>query len=205
MSRIFDTHAHYDDSRFDFDRDELLSTLPARGVEGVVTCGVDVVSSEKSLALAEKYAYTCLFSSMVVMVFAGAILFFFAGPLVNIFTPDQQVIALASQCLCIVAFLEPPQSGAQVLAGALRGAGDTLWPLIITIAGMWGIRAIGAVICIRFLGMGLPAACTCMLIESFVRLLLFWLRFRTGKWKHAIQKIQTSDSHTENKPVAENG
>ena len=57
MSRIFDTHAHYDDSRFDFDRDELLSTLPARGVEGVVTCGVDVVSSEKSLALAEKYAY----------------------------------------------------------------------------------------------------------------------------------------------------
>ncbi len=58
MSRIFDTHAHYDDSRFDFDRDELLSvSLPARGVEGVVTCGVDIASSEKSIALAEKYPY----------------------------------------------------------------------------------------------------------------------------------------------------
>ena len=32
MSRIFDTHAHYDDSRFDFDRDDLFSSLLARGV-----------------------------------------------------------------------------------------------------------------------------------------------------------------------------
>ena len=184
---------------------ESIAYMPGFAFATAVTTLVGQALGAEKPKLAEKYAYTCLFSSMVVMVFAGAILFFFAGPLVNIFTPDQQVIALASQCLCIVAFLEPPQSGAQVLAGALRGAGDTLWPLIITIAGMWGIRAIGAVICIRFLGMGLPAACTCMLIESFLRLLLFWLRFRTGKWKHAIQKIQTSDSRTENKPVAENG
>jgi Na+-driven multidrug efflux pump len=33
-----------------------------------------------------------------------------------------------------------------------------------------------------------------MLIESFVRLLLFWLRFRTGKWKHAIKKIESSET-----------
>lgn len=29
---IFDTHAHYDDSRFDADRDALLSALPDAGV-----------------------------------------------------------------------------------------------------------------------------------------------------------------------------
>lgn len=57
MSRIFDTHAHYEDSRFDFDRDELLGGLPARGIEGVVTCGTDVATSQKALALAEKYPY----------------------------------------------------------------------------------------------------------------------------------------------------
>lgn len=57
MSRIFDTHAHYDDSRFDFDRDQLLSSLPSHGIEGVITCGVDVKSSEKALALAEKYSF----------------------------------------------------------------------------------------------------------------------------------------------------
>lgn len=57
MSRIFDTHAHYDDSRFDVDRDELLSSLPDHGIEGVITCGVDVKSSERALKLAEQYPY----------------------------------------------------------------------------------------------------------------------------------------------------
>ncbi|MFR8001728.1 MAG: MATE family efflux transporter [Hydrogeniiclostridium sp.] len=182
---------------------ESIAYMPGFAFATAVTTLVGQALGAGKPKLAEKYAYTCLLSSILVMVVAGAGLFFFAGPLVSIFTPDQQVIALASQCLCIVAFLEPPQSGAQVLAGALRGAGDTVWPMIITIAGMWGIRAIGAVICIRFLGMGLPAACTCMLIESFVRLVLFWLRFRTGKWKHAIQRIETSDTKEEETPWAE--
>ena len=57
MSRIFDTHAHYEDSRFDFDRDALLKGLPLRGVEGVITCGIDIKTSEKALALAETYPY----------------------------------------------------------------------------------------------------------------------------------------------------
>ena len=185
---------------------ESIAFMPGFAFSTAVTTLVGQALGAGKPKLAEKYTYTCLISSMVVMVLAGGVLFFFAEPLVRIFTPDQQVIALAAQCLCIVAFLEPPQSGAQVLAGALRGAGDTLWPLIITLAGMWGIRAIGALICIRVLGMGLPAACVCMLIESFVRLVLFWLRFRTGKWKHAIQRIETSDSkepEQEKEPVAQ--
>ncbi len=54
---IFDTHAHYDDERFDDCRDELLSReLSQNGVCGVVTCGCDVASSKTALALAEKYA-----------------------------------------------------------------------------------------------------------------------------------------------------
>ena len=52
-----DSHAHYDDSRFDPDRDELLSALPASGVGAVINCGCDVTSSLKSLALAKKYPH----------------------------------------------------------------------------------------------------------------------------------------------------
>lgn len=55
---IFDTHAHYDDSAFDSDRDGLLgSVLPAAGVCGIVTAGTDVRSSRDSAALAAKYGY----------------------------------------------------------------------------------------------------------------------------------------------------
>ena len=57
MPLIFDTHAHYDDDRFDADRDELLSSLPERGVGLVVIPGCDLDSSRAAVALAEKYPH----------------------------------------------------------------------------------------------------------------------------------------------------
>ena len=56
-SNIFDTHAHYDDSRFDEDRDELLSSLSEKGVSHIINCGCDFKSSLTTLALAEKYDF----------------------------------------------------------------------------------------------------------------------------------------------------
>ena len=54
---IFDSHAHYDDSKFDGERDYLLSQLPLHGVCGVVNCGCDTKSSRSALKLAEEYEY----------------------------------------------------------------------------------------------------------------------------------------------------
>ena len=42
---LFDTHAHYDSSRFDADRDTVLTALPGAGVELVVNPGCDIPSS----------------------------------------------------------------------------------------------------------------------------------------------------------------
>ena len=52
---IFDTHAHYDDSRFDGDRDAVLAALPEAGVELVLDPGCDLPSSRAAAALAERY------------------------------------------------------------------------------------------------------------------------------------------------------
>ena len=54
---IFDSHAHYDDRAFDGDREAVLSTLPGAGVCGVINCGVDILSSQKALALAAQYPF----------------------------------------------------------------------------------------------------------------------------------------------------
>ena len=54
---IFDSHAHYDDAKFDGICDELLESLPRHGVCGVINCGCDTVSSKRALAFAEKYPY----------------------------------------------------------------------------------------------------------------------------------------------------
>ena len=54
---IFDSHAHYDDRAFDGDREAVLSALPGAGVCGVINCGVDILSSQKALALAAQYPF----------------------------------------------------------------------------------------------------------------------------------------------------
>ncbi len=54
---IFDTHAHYDDARFDEDRDAVLGALPGHGVSLVMdpACSLDSIGA--SIALAEKYDF----------------------------------------------------------------------------------------------------------------------------------------------------
>ena len=51
---IFDTHAHYDDERFDEIRDALFYEMHQNGVCGIVTCGCDEASSKKALKMAEQ-------------------------------------------------------------------------------------------------------------------------------------------------------
>lgn len=55
--RIFDTHAHYDDARFDGDREQVLAALPAAGVERVINPGCDLASSRKAVEYAERYGH----------------------------------------------------------------------------------------------------------------------------------------------------
>ncbi len=55
--KLFDSHAHYDDSAFDADRETLLKALPGQGVAGVVNMGCDLDSSRFAVRLAEQYPY----------------------------------------------------------------------------------------------------------------------------------------------------
>lgn len=57
IDNIFDSHAHYDDEQFDGDRDELLQSLPSKGVCAVINCASDIKSSATSAELSEKYPF----------------------------------------------------------------------------------------------------------------------------------------------------
>lgn len=54
---LFDVHAHYDDGRFDEDRDIILSSMHENNVGHIINIGCDIPSSEASIALAEKYPF----------------------------------------------------------------------------------------------------------------------------------------------------
>ena len=53
----FDTHAHYDNGRFDEDRDELLGSMPGAGISLILNVAYNMESTESSLELAEKYPF----------------------------------------------------------------------------------------------------------------------------------------------------
>lgn len=57
MTPIFDTHVHYDDEAFDEDREELLQSMPAKGIGRVVDIGATLSSCEKVIGLMEQYDY----------------------------------------------------------------------------------------------------------------------------------------------------
>lgn len=57
INNIFDSHAHYDDEQFDCDRDELIASLPSKGVCAVINCASDLKSSATSAELSEKYPF----------------------------------------------------------------------------------------------------------------------------------------------------
>ena len=54
---IFDTHAHYDSGAFNADREELLASMPSKGVGLILDTGCEERSSRAALALAEKYSF----------------------------------------------------------------------------------------------------------------------------------------------------
>ena len=54
MNGIFDSHAHYDDERFDADRDALLERIHREGVEYIMTIGADLPTSCAACMLAEQ-------------------------------------------------------------------------------------------------------------------------------------------------------
>lgn len=54
---LFDTHAHYDDPRFDGIRDDLLATMPGKGVKYITNIGTDLATSRATLELTRKYPF----------------------------------------------------------------------------------------------------------------------------------------------------
>lgn len=54
---LFDTHAHYNDEKFDNDRDEIIKEIYNSGVTKFVTAGYSLESSKKAIEISKKYEY----------------------------------------------------------------------------------------------------------------------------------------------------
>ncbi len=162
---------------------ESLSFMPGFGFAMAATTLIGQNLGAKLPERAEHSGYECVKIAAVIMGFVGIFFFLIPDAFVRLYTDDPEVIRMASSVLRLIAVSQPFLAASMVFAGALRGAGDTRWVLIITTIGIWCVRlAVAYVLCIT-LDYGLMGAWIAMSADLVLRSVLVWMRYRTGHWK----------------------
>jgi putative MATE family efflux protein len=152
----------------------------------------DLVRARRSVVMA------CVVATAV-MVFAGIVFYTAATPLASLFLKgsSSDVIPLAAELLRVVAYAMAPLALVLVLVGALRGAGDTRWPLALNLIGVVCFRvplalylAHGSVHLplvhwtIVGAGLGVVGAWYAAITDIVARCILLVLRFRHDAWQN---------------------
>jgi putative MATE family efflux protein len=121
----------------------------------------------------------------------GVVFFILAPQMFRLFCPhdhQRNVVTLGVQVLRLVAFAMPALACTNILTSALRGAGDTRWPVLFTWIGFLGVRIPLAawMTSDSFPGgnLGLLGAWLAMFADLYVRGLFFFFRFASGRWKN---------------------
>jgi putative MATE family efflux protein len=142
----------------------------------------------------------CLAAAATIMSAADMVMFFAGESIAVAFTGQcGEIAVLVGQLLKIVALSCPALALLMITGGALRGSGDTAWPLAITFLGLVGIRIPGACLLawnevpLPLLGLSIPAAGLgvagawwAMVADVYFRAVLAAGRFVQGGW----QRIQ---------------
>ena len=131
---------------------------------------------------AKQAGWICTWWAILSMSSLGLMYLLFSRQLAAVFVRDPEVIELAALFIRIVAFCQPGMAIHFTLAGALRGAGDTRWPLLITGVGLYGFRIPAAWVITRLFGMGLFATYSLLFVDYIIRIVCILLRYGRGKW-----------------------
>jgi putative MATE family efflux protein len=168
---------------------ESLSFLPGYGlaIAAATMVGQSIGAGKYTRAKLENWEANRL--AIAIMTCMGIIFFFFPYALLRTFTTDEAVIELGTMFLKIVALLQIPLALTMVLAGSLRGAGDTRFIMWATTAGMWGVRVPLAFAFGIWLELGVYYVWTAMVADWTVRMGLLLWRYQSERWRQ-IQVIR---------------
>jgi len=136
-------------------------------------------------------------AASALMVAAGAVFWVAADELVWLFLDDRpEVGPLAARLLRLMSIAMFPLAVSMVLAGGLRGAGDTRWPLLFTVVGFGLVRIPIALflaqetvtlplvgVTLAGAGWGAVGAWCGAVSDLFIRALLMTARFWHGGWR----------------------
>ncbi len=178
-------------------RIEAISFLPAMAfaVAGSTLTGQYLGAADPHAA--RRAAAACWLSGAGLMATVGLVFIAIPGPLVRLMTNEPVLLDLAPPLVRLAGFVQFFLGSAIVLAGSMRGAGDTRTPAILTNLSTWCVRlplvvffGLGEVTLFDHtvtvgLGWGLLGVWYALCIELVVRGLIFITRFFHGGWLRA--------------------
>lgn len=131
----------------------------------------------------EKKVWWTLKISIAVCVGMMFIIWLFSHSVLGIFTQDGEMLALGKQVLFIDIFLEFGRAINILMTKSLISVGEIKLPICVGISFHWAVALLLSCILGGILHLGLQGVWVAMAIDECSRGLIYFLRFRTNKWK----------------------
>ena len=120
----------------------------------------------------------------VISVTLTAVLILFRDSLIGLFSTDPGVLHYGGEYLTIVSSFYLLFTGMFITSGVLRGAGDTMVQMVITLAALWGVRIPVAALLSSAMGtVGIWWSIPCGWSVGFALVFAYYL---TGRWKRKV-------------------
>jgi len=132
---------------------------------------------------AERSVWITGFANMVFLGLSAVLIWFFADPVIRVFTPDPDVVAVGAQCLRIVCLSYVFWAFGMVVIQAFNGAGDTVTPTWINLFCYWLFQIPLAYVLAFPLNLGTTGIFTAIAIAQSFTAVVGVLIFRRGRWK----------------------
>lgn len=163
-------------------RIESLSYMIGFAVSIAVATMVGQSLGMNNTARAQRSAYLGYLLGGGFMTIMGVLFILFARTFVRPMVEDPAVAELTARCLQITGFCQAGFAAAIVFSGALRGAGDTLAVMLITMLSIVLLR-FGGVYIAGQMKQPLTVLWIILATDLFVRGVLVYGRFLNGGWK----------------------
>jgi putative MATE family efflux protein len=163
---------------------ESLARMPAFGISVAATAIVGQRLGARDPKGAESAGWTSTVLGLALIGGIAVLLFTLARPVARLFTDDPQTLALTVRYLRILAVAQPAFLAGVVLTGALRGGGDTGYPLWVSFLSGWVFMLPVAYVAAIVMGLGPGAAWMAQAGSYLVTAVLVGFRYRGGRWKH---------------------
>ncbi|HEY0605144.1 MAG TPA: MATE family efflux transporter [Herpetosiphonaceae bacterium] len=160
---------------------ESISFLPGMGFAVAATTLVGQSLGAENKARARHSGNESYFQGAIFMGIMGALFVLFPAQFLALLVDDPAVVAAGIVPLQMVGIVQPILAANFVYAGALRGAGDTRWPLLIKLISPWLIRLPLAFWLIPLYG--LNGAWVALCVDLALQGVLAWWRFRGNSWE----------------------